>query len=52
MTSPALAIQPRRRVRSRLLVAAALLLSLLGVLTFLMIVFQPFADAAGGCGGG
>jgi hypothetical protein len=33
------------------LAAAALLIPLLGVAAFLMI-FQPFADAAGGCGGG
>jgi hypothetical protein len=28
-----------------------LLIMLVGIVTFLMI-FQPFADAAGGCGGG
>lgn len=28
------------------------LLSTAGILVFLVLVFQPFADAAGGCGGG
>lgn len=45
----------RRHRRSRpirvLVAAAALLIPLLGVVALLMI-FQPFADAAGGCGGG
>jgi len=38
--------------RRRLLTTAALLLSLLGALWLLTLVFQPFANAAGGCGGG
>jgi hypothetical protein len=41
----------RTRAR-RLLIAAALLLPLLGIAGFLIVVFQPFADAVGGCGGG
>ena len=40
----------RRRVRSVLL-AVALVLPFAGVVAFL-IAFQPFAAAAGGCGGG
>ena len=35
-----------------LLFIALMLLPLLGILGFLIVVFQPFADAAGGCGGG
>ena len=35
-----------------LLAFAALLLVLLGALALLIGVFQPFADQAGGCGGG
>jgi hypothetical protein len=39
--------------RSRpLLVTAALLLPLIGIATLLVFVFQPFANAVGGCGGG
>ena len=41
----------RRRVRSALL-AAGLLLLLTGVLGYLIVLAQPFADASGGCGGG
>ncbi|HYS33256.1 MAG TPA: hypothetical protein VEM58_13455 [Streptosporangiaceae bacterium] len=40
----------RGRVRS-LVLAAALALPFAGIVAFL-IAFQPFADAAGGCGGG
>jgi hypothetical protein len=39
-------------VGRRVIIATALLVPLLGILTFLIVVFQPFADAAGGCGGG
>jgi hypothetical protein len=39
--------------RGRALIAtAALLLPLIGIAMLLVFVFQPFADAAGGCGGG
>jgi hypothetical protein len=41
----------RRRVRSALL-TAGLLLVLVGVLGYLVVLAQPFADASGGCGGG
>jgi hypothetical protein len=34
------------------IVSVALLSALIGVIVFLVVVFQPFADAAGGCGGG
>ena len=36
----------------RLLIMAALVVPLLGVAGYLVLVFQPFANAAGGCGGG
>jgi len=42
---------PPNRARP-LLVTAALLLPLLGVAMLVVFVFQPFANAAGGCGGG
>jgi len=41
-----------QRLSRRILVTTALVLPLLGVLAFLMLFFQPFADAAGSCGGG
>jgi hypothetical protein len=41
------------RSRTRCLVrTAALLLPLVGIVIVLVLVFQPFANAAGGCGGG
>jgi hypothetical protein len=43
---------PPQRLGRRILVATALVIPLLGVLAFLMLFFQPFADAAGSCGGG
>lgn len=49
LTTPE-AARPRRR--RPLLIAAALLVPLIGIATLLLFVFQPFADAAGGCGGG
>ena len=64
MTAPALTTQPAaamppppaaiRRARGRrpIIIAVSLLIALAGVLTFLVIAFQPFADAVGGCGGG
>ena len=58
MTSPPETIRPvagsepaRDRVRS-VLVAACLLVLLLGVLGYLVVLMQPLADPAGGCGGG
>ncbi|HUD35442.1 MAG TPA: hypothetical protein VMR14_01000 [Streptosporangiaceae bacterium] len=39
-------------VGKRVIVVTALLVPLLGILIFLFAVFQPFANAAGGCGGG
>ncbi|HUJ05855.1 MAG TPA: hypothetical protein VLX31_07080 [Streptosporangiaceae bacterium] len=36
----------------RFLTTAAILLPLVGVMLALILVFQPFASAAGGCGGG
>jgi preprotein translocase subunit Sss1 len=33
-------------------VSAGLLLLLVGVLGYLVVLAQPFADATGGCGGG
>jgi hypothetical protein len=44
------AVPPRRQVRNAAL-AVALLLSFASVIA-LLIIAQPFADAAGGCGGG
>ena len=44
--------QPPGRGGGSLLAFAALLLLLLGALALLILVFQPFADQAGGCGGG
>jgi len=41
---------PRRR--RPLVVAAALLLPLIAFAALVIFVFQPFANAAGGCGGG
>jgi len=45
----------RRRQRGRraisALVTAGLLLLLVGVLVYLVVLAQPFADASGGCGG-
>jgi len=41
-----------QRLSRRILLTTALVLPLLGVLAFLMLFFQPFADAAGSCGGG
>jgi hypothetical protein len=38
--------------RRPLLFIALMLLPLLGILAFLIVVYQPFADAVGGCGGG
>lgn len=35
-----------------LLITAALLLPLIGIAMLLVFVFQPFANADGGCGGG
>jgi hypothetical protein len=35
-----------------LLITVALLLPLIGIATLLVFVFQPFANAVGGCGGG
>ncbi|HWF80423.1 MAG TPA: hypothetical protein VN695_07535 [Streptosporangiaceae bacterium] len=49
LTAPETAKERRGRP---LLVTAALLLPLIGIATVLVFVFQPFADAAGGCGGG
>ena len=44
---------PRPRAWHRRLVVATLLIApLLGGLVYLLVAFQPFADAAGGCGGG
>jgi hypothetical protein len=34
------------------LVVGILALPLVGVITYLMVLFHPFASAAGGCGGG
>jgi len=52
-TSPSGPPSARQSHRARrLLAAAALLLPLIGIATYLVMVFQPFADAAGGCGGG
>jgi hypothetical protein len=36
----------------KLLIAGALLLPLLGIVTLMIFIVQPFADAVGGCGGG
>jgi hypothetical protein len=44
--------QPTRQGGGSLLAFAALLLLLLGGLALLIWVIQPFADQAGGCGGG
>jgi hypothetical protein len=38
--------------RRPLLAIVLTLLPLLGIVVFLLVAFQPFADAAGGCGGG
>jgi hypothetical protein len=43
---------PPRRRATRPLLTAALLVSLIGIVTYLLVAFQPFASAAGGCGGG
>ena len=44
--------QPDRRRATSALVTAGLLLLLIGVLGYLVVLAQPFADASGGCGGG
>lgn len=38
--------------RRGIVAAVGVLMLLAGVLAFLIMAFQPFADAAGGCGGG
>jgi len=38
--------------RARPWMAAVLALSLLGLVVLLALFFQPYASAAGGCGGG
>jgi hypothetical protein len=43
---------PARNLKGTRILVWTSLLSLLGILVFLILVFQPFADAAGGCGGG
>ena len=43
---------PRRRRVTSALVTAGLLVLLVGVLGYLIVLAQPFADASGGCGGG
>lgn len=44
---------PRRsRWARRLLLAVGLLLPLIGAAVWMIESFQPFANAAGGCGGG
>ena len=40
------------RSRATAVLAVASLVILLGVLTYLIVLAQPFADATGGCGGG
>jgi len=42
---------PLGRRRRRLLIGAQLLLLLAGAVAVL-VIFQPFADSVGGCGGG
>jgi len=37
---------------ARIVTSGALVLTLLGTLTLLILVFQPFAGPGGGCGGG
>ena len=41
----------RRRAKPALMTAGLLIL-LIGVLGYLVMLAQPFADASGGCGGG
>jgi hypothetical protein len=48
---PNAAGQPSHARGKTLLIIAALTLPLFGIVTFL-IAYQPFAGAAGGCGGG
>jgi hypothetical protein len=45
-------VPPRRRRARSALVTAGLLVLLVGVLSYLIVLAQPFADASGGCGGG
>lgn len=49
---PSAGIRPAARRRPHRILVAVLLLSLAGVLVFLVIAFQPLANAAGGCGDG
>jgi len=42
----------RGQLERRAVMSSVLLVLLLGTLGVLMLVFQPFASAAGGCGGG
>ncbi len=52
-TDPAAAQCPRGRPKATAaLLTAGLLLLLVGVLVYLVVLSQPFADASGGCGGG
>lgn len=44
--------EPAPRRSRKLLIIVALLLPLLGAVTYLVLAFSPLADAAGGCGGG
>ncbi len=44
--------RPRRSRAASALVTAGLLIVIVGVLAYLIVLAQPFADASGGCGGG
>ncbi len=50
--TPAAPQRPRRSRVTAALLTAGLLVLIVGVLAYLIVLAQPFADATGGCGGG
>jgi len=49
---PMATAERRLLLARRLMITAALLAVFFGAVTLLIVFFQPFADGAGGCGGG